>query len=166
MDWHGVDKLIHFAGIYPDVIVNIVGYSQKDVEISVPPNVHLFGFLDQARLKEVLKNTDVACGTLALHRKNMDEACPLKVREALAYGIPVVLGYRDTDLNGLELDTILRIPNTDDNVVSHAERIHTFAYNMVGKRVDRDLIRSRIDQVEKEKERLRFFVDVLSRTRE
>ncbi len=74
------------------------------------------GFLDRAGVMDVLMKTDVACGSLALHRNNMQEASPLKVREALAYGIPVLLGYKDTDLSNLQSEYILQIPNTEDNV--------------------------------------------------
>ena len=45
MKWHGVDKLMRFAEQAPDVIVNLVGYSAKDLETPSPPNVKLHGFL-------------------------------------------------------------------------------------------------------------------------
>jgi glycosyltransferase involved in cell wall biosynthesis len=163
MNWHGVDKLIKLAGLYPDLQVNIVGYSPRDVDVPVPPNVHLHGFLGREALREILSQTDVACGTLALHRKGMHEACPLKVREALACGIPVILGYKDTDLENVELETILRIPNTEDNVIQNAERIRKFAYEMIGKRVTIESVAPYLDQRQKEMTRLEFLQTVLKR---
>jgi glycosyltransferase involved in cell wall biosynthesis len=157
MKWHGVDKLIKFAEIYPDITVNIVGYSEKDVDQPVPPNLRLHGFLDRQGVRDVLANTDVACGSLALHRNNMQEASVLKVREALAYGIPVIIAFRDTDLHDVVLDTILHIPNTEDNVIENAERIRNFAYAMVGKRVDINSVAPYLDQNKKEATRLAFF---------
>ncbi len=165
MNWHGVDKLIRLAELYPEIIVNIVGYSQNDVDGSVPQNVRLHGFLSHQQVREVLRNTDVACGSLALHRNGMEEASVLKIREALSYGVPVILAYRDTDLYDVQSDTILQIPNTENNVIENAARIRQFAYDMMGKRVDRDLIGPRLDQGKKEKERLIFFEEVLSRAR-
>jgi len=165
MEWHGVDKLIKFAELYPEITVNIVGYSQMDVDGSVPQNVHLHGFLSQQRVREILMDTDVACGSLALHRNKMEEASVLKIREALSYDIPVILAYHDTDLHDVRSDTILQIPNTENNVIENAARIHQFAHAMMGKRVGRDAIGLRIDQAKKEKERLMFFEGVLSRAR-
>lgn len=69
MDWHGVDKLVALAESCPDLTVNVVGYSPEDVRGPVPQNVKLPGFLQQAELRTVLASSDVACGTLALHRK-------------------------------------------------------------------------------------------------
>lgn len=161
MNWHGVDKLIRFAEKYPDIIINIVGYSRADVEMQVPVNAILHGFLNRAQLREIYLTTDVACGTLGLHRKNMDEACPLKVREALAYGIPVMIAYHDTDLSEVTLDTILRIPNNENNVIENSEKIHKFAYAMMGKRVKVEKIYPYLDQQKKEQARLAFFKGIV-----
>jgi len=93
----------------------------------------------------------------------MEEACPLKTRECLAYGLPMVLPYADTDLKYLDADFLLKIPNKEDNIQSHGQAIHDFAYRMRGWRVDRDQI-TLIDQVAKEAERIRFFEEIISNT--
>ena len=162
MKWHGVDKLIKFAEICPDVTVNIVGYAQKDVDSPVPSNLHLHGFLNKDQVREVMLTTDIACGSLAVHRNEMEEASVLKIREALAYGLPVIIAYRDTDLNEVSLDTILRIPNTEENMIENAETIRKFAYNMMGKRVDINSVAPYLDQKQKEITRLVFFQKILS----
>lgn len=162
MNWHGVDKLLRFAQASPDVCVNIVGYSAGDVDMPIPPNVTMHGFLSYAQIREVFLKTDVACGTLALHRKNMQEACPLKVREAVLYGLPLLLAYHDTDLSEVNLPTILQIPNTEDNLVTHAEPIRRFARAMMGKRVDLDAVAPYLDQRKKEEARLAFFEQALA----
>jgi hypothetical protein len=165
MKWHGVDKLFRFAEVFPDITVNIVGYTEKDLDLPAPSNVHLHGFLDKQGVRAVLADTDVACGTLALHRNNMQEASVLKVREALMYGIPVIIAFRDTDLSKVELDTILRIPNTEENVLENAERIRTFAYNMIGKRVDINSVAPYLDQRKKEETRMFFLQKSLENER-
>jgi glycosyltransferase involved in cell wall biosynthesis len=162
MKWHGVDKLIKFAELSPDITVNIVGYSQKDVDMPVPPNLRLHGFLSKEQVREVLLTTDVACGSLALHRNEMEEASVLKIREALAFGLPVIIAYRDTDLNEVSLDTILRIPNTEGNMLENAEAIRKFAYDMMGKRVDINSVAPHLDQRQKEITRLAFFQKILN----
>lgn len=161
MKWHGVDKLMQFAEKTPDVFVNLVGYSEKDLGSPAPLNVKLHGFLDKQGVRDVLMQTDVALGTLALHRNQMQEASVLKVREALAYGIPVVIAFRDTDLHDVELETILRIPNTEKNVMENAERIRRFAYDMIGKRVNINSVAPYLDQRKKEGARLEFFKQII-----
>ncbi|KAA0262163.1 MAG: hypothetical protein EDM79_18240 [Chloroflexi bacterium] len=160
MKWHGVDKLMEFAEKTPDVLVNLAGYSEKDLHMPAPSNVKLHGFLDKEGIRDVLMQTDVALGTLALHRNQMQEASVLKVREALAYGIPVVIAYHDTDLHDVELDTILRIPNTERNVAENRERIRQFAYNMVGRRININTVAPHLDQRKKEETRLEFFEQI------
>jgi hypothetical protein len=160
MTWHGVDKLRWFAEQYPDITINIVGYRREDLLGDVPQNIRMHGFLPREQVREILKTTDAVFGTLALHRNDMEEASPLKVREAAAYGIPLILGYHDTDLSALQTDCILRIPNTEDNVRAYAAQIYDFAYRMKGRRLDVDAVEACIGYRHKEVERLRFFEEL------
>ena len=43
----------------------------------------------------------------------------------------------------LEYDWLLKIPNREDNVLTHAEAIRDFAYRMRGRRVDRAVVAGR-----------------------
>jgi glycosyltransferase involved in cell wall biosynthesis len=165
MAWHGVDKLVRLAEMYADLKINIVGYRPREVGRFLPANVKAYGFLDPLGVKDVLRETDVACGSLALHRNNMQEGSTLKVPEALAYGIPVLLGYHDTDLAGLKTECILQLPNTEDNVAANAEQIRSFAYRMRGRRIRREDISARIDQRAKEQDRLAFFDEIVRNSR-
>ena len=162
MTWHGVDKLLRLAGQYPDLTINIVGYRREDLTGDTPQNVRLHGFLPRERTREVLKTTDVVFGSLALHRNDMEEASPLKVREAAACGIPLILGYRDTDLSNWQTDCILHIPNTEDNAQTHAAQIRDFAYRMRGRRLDAETVAARIGHRQKEEDRLAFFEKILA----
>jgi len=139
----------------------VIGYSSDDYSGEIPKNMSFLGFLRQEKIRECLSRADVAVGTLALHRNNMDEGSPLKVREALGYGLPVIYAYQDTDLEDLDAEFLLRLPNTESNVVDNLDRIKAFAYAMRGKRVDRTLILERVDQKLKEEKRLDFFQKIL-----
>lgn len=161
MSWHGVDKLLPLAEQYPDLNISIIGYRREDFSREIPKNVHLHGYLEHEELEKVLAGVDAVFGTLALHRKKMEEASPLKVREALAYGIPVILAYRDTDLIDIDSDLFLFLPNTENNILDHAQAIHDFAFKVMGKRIERGLINERLDQSRKEETRLKFFSDIL-----
>jgi glycosyltransferase involved in cell wall biosynthesis len=162
MGWHGVDKLFPLAEQYPELTINIIGYRREDFETAIPPNVHLHGYLEHEDVKKILADTDVVFGTLALHRKKMEEASPLKVREALGYGIPVILAYVDTDFMDIKPDYFLFLPNSDDNVVKNAKLIRDFSFHAIGRRVDRALVAGRIDQRLKEEKRLAFFEEMIN----
>jgi glycosyltransferase involved in cell wall biosynthesis len=161
--WHGVDKLIDLAQMCPDLTVHVVGYERIDEVEHVPANVHLHGYLSSHEYVRLLRQSDVAVSTLALHRKDMQEASPLKTRECLAYGLPTVLAYTDTDLDRAAVDFLLKIPNKEDNIQTHAHAIREFAYRMRGRRADREFLKAYIDAGPKEAARLAFFEEQLHR---
>lgn len=152
--WQGVDKITRLAELCPDLDFDIIGYDDPG---STPHNLFFYGYLDNDKARVVLARDDVGLGTLALHRKSMQEASSLKTREYLAYGIPVIIPYKDTDLDDLKVDTILHIPNSEDSIERTWQTIRDFVYRMKGRRVERDLIIHRIDSRIKEKKRLEFF---------
>jgi len=100
---------------------------------------------------------DVAVGTLALYRKQMQEACALKVRRYLAYGLPVILGHVDTDFIGRDEWYILSLPNTATNVADGLDSIRKFVADVKGRRVPRGEVEPILSVSAKERERLSFF---------
>jgi hypothetical protein len=157
MAWHGVEKLVLFAQRFPDLFIDIVGYKSFNSISEIPSNIIFHGFQRGTQYEELLSSADAAIGTLSLHLKSMQEASPLKIRDCAARGIPCILPYKDTDLYDLECLEILNIPNTPDNITTHGVEIHDFVKRMRGKRLERSLVESRIDLVQKEKKRLDFF---------
>jgi hypothetical protein len=96
----------------------------------------------------------VALGSMALHRNLMNEASPLKVREYLAYGIPTIIGYHDTDFpDGHPF--ILELPNEENNVESNLDKIRRFVSEVKGRRIERETI-AHIDVKIKELQRFKF----------
>jgi glycosyltransferase involved in cell wall biosynthesis len=160
--WQGIEKLFQLAEKCPDLCIDIVGYGPEDISFDVPDNIKLYGFLPRSDYLKVFAKADVGIGTLSLHRKDMEEASPLKVREYLACGLPVILPYRDTDLHELNKDYILHIPNTPNNVIANIDQIRDFSYSMMGRRIDQKIILPLIDQLHKERERKKFFRSVLT----
>jgi len=160
MAWHGVEKLVRFAQHFPDIKVNIVGLESIEGYSRLPSNFILHGYKVEKEYEKLLSSADAAIGTLSLHLKGMQEASPLKIRDCAARGIPCILPYKDTDLFDLDCREILNIPNTPDNITTHAVEIHDFIERMQGKRLDRSLIESRIDMFQKEKQRVEFFSSI------
>jgi glycosyltransferase involved in cell wall biosynthesis len=157
--WNGEDKLWDLARKYPDLTIHMIGYNPGDIEVELPRNVILHGRVSVTKVRELLAVADVAIGTMALHRKQLEENSPLKVRESLGYGIPTIIAYLDTDLHGKGFDFLLELPNTENNVSANMDKIYEFAYRMRGLRADQKAIRPLIDQRVKEELRLDFFKD-------
>jgi glycosyltransferase involved in cell wall biosynthesis len=156
--WQGVDKLVDVAPRLPDWHVDLVGVGG----VHSVPGVTFHGFLPREEYEPILARADLAFGTLALHRKQMNETSALKVPTYLAYGLPTVIGYEDTNFVGAEPWYLLRLPNDESNVRDGLGRIRSFAREVKGRRVPRDEVAERISARSKEAARLSFFAAVLS----
>lgn len=158
--WHGLDKLVELAYRRPDWRFDIIGMDSDAWAIQAPPsNVVWHGALDRAGVVEVLATADVGVGTLALHRKSMNEACPLKVREYLAVGLPILYGYTDPDADDLGRYA-LRIENTETNVIDALDAIDAFVTRSRGVRVPRSAV-GHLDVAVKEGQRLALFDELV-----
>lgn len=155
--WHGVDKIQALAICFPEWEFDLVGIPAAALP-AAPANLHAHGRLAKSAYDTLLACADIAIGTLALHRNGMDEACPLKVREYLAHGIPTVIGYRDTDFPD-DAPFLLRLPNTEENVSTYTEEISQFVARMAGRRVPREAI-AQLDVRIKERQRLQFLAQL------
>jgi hypothetical protein len=154
--WHGIDKLVTLASMKRDWRFDIIGMGD---ETRVPlPNIAWHGPLERAAALGILARADVGVGTLALHRKGMNEACPLKVREYLAVGLPVMYANRDPDADLLD-SLALRIANTESNIVDELPRIEEFVGRCRGRRVTRSSV-AHIDVSRKERQRLALFEEL------
>jgi hypothetical protein len=160
--WHGVDKLVLLANLIPDIHIDIIGYNQLPQYAPLPKNITLHGYLSFEQYKKVLAMADVAISSLALHRVKLEEASPLKSRECLAFGLPLITAYTDTDLANHEYDFLLKIPNKEDNIQTSFSSIRDFAYRMQGHRVYRKQI-IELDQKAKEVKRINFFSEILEK---
>ena len=148
--WHGVDKILEIAGELPEFVFHIVGD-----DFPVPyDNIRCYGHVSWARLDELYRMMDIGLASLALHRINIDEISPLKTREYLAYGLPIISAYEDPDLDGC--DFVLQLPNTESGVRDSVMEIRRFAQKWKGKEIDMNVVRSRIDSGVKERQRIDF----------
>ncbi|MBN1561024.1 glycosyltransferase [candidate division KSB1 bacterium] len=153
-NWHGVDKILQMAEIFKDWLFYIIGTEKSHEKIL--PNVSFTGFLKKDDYSHIMCKADIGIGSLALHRKEMNEACTLKVREYLAYGLPIIIGYRDTDfMDGAPF--ILELENSENNVVNSISLIEQFVQKWKGKKVPRSKV-DKIDIYAKEQQRLNFMV--------
>ncbi len=159
--WHGIDQILWLADHFTLWHFDLIGVEASDPDLRGKslPNLSAHGLLNRTRYEKILAQSDIAIGTLALYRKKMDEASPLKVREYLAYGIPTIIGYQDTDFPQ-PVPYLLRLPNTPDGVREQVSAIEQFVNTWKGQRVPRQEI-THLDISLKEREKLLFFRKVL-----
>ena len=163
MAWHGVDRIVKIAEMTVDQLeFHIIGYGEKDFP-SFPKNIKFYGVLPYHKTADIISSCDIGLGTMALYRKEMEEACPLKVRECLAYGLPMILGYNDTAFIPKETpataeypDFILRIPNHSNDLKGDAKKVLQFSNKFFGKTISVEEVAPFIDVEFIEKRRLDF----------
>lgn len=98
--WHGVDRIIELIRHQSNWALVLVGPGLEQsyghmVEGDLIGRIAFLGEQVSEDLVCIYSMCDLALGSFALERKGMREAAPLKVREYLFYGLPVVIGYRD-----------------------------------------------------------------------
>jgi hypothetical protein len=162
-DWSGIDKMPELARALPDLDFVVIG-----AELSGPPNLRCFPVLPQDEADRVMRGCTVGIGPIALYRKGMHEASPLKSRNYLALGLPIIQAGEDTDLTADD-GCLLELPNTEDSLTNNLERIQEFAW-----RAFRDpslsqralaLAQGRLSLQAKESERLAFIARCLDASR-
>jgi len=165
--WHGLDKIWWLAKQLGHCKFHIVGPSRAECEAvwsDLPENVELHGYLSADKTAEVVSGADVGIGTLALHRKGMSEACPLKVRQYLAQGVPVIAGYKDPDIPE-SCSFYLQIPNHEANIQESIDDIGDFIARVKASKSVRLEARTFAEEnlsfSAKEERRLSFFERVL-----
>jgi glycosyltransferase involved in cell wall biosynthesis len=133
--WQGVEEIESLAVQLPTIDFHIVGYDGE----SSARNIFFHGVLSEERYFAIARDCVAAVGPMRIDLKGISEAAPLKVREYLALGLPVIINYHDVDLLG-DLDFVLEI-----DVVSHSksemnDKVLGFVDYWRGKRVQREQV--------------------------
>jgi glycosyltransferase involved in cell wall biosynthesis len=106
---HGYDRAIEtLANLDSRAELWLVGADESDArkanlmakEYGVHPSVRTFPWMRGEKMANLVSAADIGLGPLALDRKEMREAQPLKVRTYLGLGLRVVINYNDPELPG------------------------------------------------------------------
>ncbi|MEO6810607.1 MAG: glycosyltransferase [Isosphaeraceae bacterium] len=116
-DWVDVDLMAWVAERYPDGSLVVLGKAATDVSaLERLPNVHLLGRVPYADLPAYCKGFDVALNPFRISELTLN-ANPLKVREYLAAGLPVV----STAIPEVEVLGLCRIGGDEDAFLAEIE---------------------------------------------
>lgn len=158
--WHGIDKIIRLAGQTRDrLFFHIVGPGRK----GFPPsrNVRFYGYLSRNEYEKVVEHCDIGISALALHRKNMGVTSAIKLLEYLAYGLPSIVGYRETVFEEKGYPGwILKLENSESNTDDNLEKIVDFCYQYKNRVLKKTEVAEYIDSGSIEKRRLDFFFQI------
>lgn len=153
--WHGMDIISAWSERLTEFDFHIVGISGVNTK-----NLFYHGYLVKSEYLKVLNKCHICIGSLALYRNSMEEACPLKVREYLAYGFPIIIGYKDTSFLLNEAKFILSLEKDD---LFNYDKIKSFIYEMKSNIVSRDNIQV-ISTKNLENQRFNFMSNLYNKT--
>ncbi|WP_066164456.1 glycosyltransferase family protein [Aliarcobacter cryaerophilus] len=135
--WQGLDRVLKGLINYSSNIkinIKLIGkipkeYDELIIKLQNKNNIYIIlkDYVEPKNLNIEYDNQHLAIGTLTQFRTNMQESCPLKVREYIASGIPFIYAYNDSDLNGSEYFT-LKLESNDnpidfEKVIEFAKKI-------------------------------------------
>ncbi len=151
--WHGLEEVYGLARQRSDWQFDIIGAMAPQGQ-GPRPNVTHHGELGSSDYVPILANATVGLSTLALYSKGMQEASPLKSREYLARGLPVIGAYEDTDIPD-DSPVYLKLPNRAGALIERLPQVEMFVDGWRGRRVEHADIRF-LDTSVKEAQRLEF----------
>ena len=157
--WQGTEQLYDLARQLPKSMFHIVGPGASTMRS--PSNVVLHGELSSEDYRQIAESCSVAFSTLGQNITGMSEASPLKSREYLAMGLPVIGRYLDTDLSR-NFDFYLELPCNTRPLTDFINEIMDFTAKWHGRRVPRSQIINLIGSAQKEQQRVQIFEQVIS----
>ncbi|MFT7155115.1 MAG: hypothetical protein ACI8Q1_000115 [Parvicella sp.] len=161
LPWHGLDKVLMLARHFTKYDFHLVGPNLQLAESNFKHgNLIYHGFLSKTELNDIYERMDIGIGSLSLYLYELTEACPLKTREYLAHGLPVVLGYKDSDISDSD-EFALNLGSFPNNVLDNLDRIEEFIDSWKGRSIPTVEVKERIDYQMKEDQRLLFFTSLL-----
>lgn len=161
LPWHGLDIIVKLSNKIPSIHFHIIGFKSETLDSK---NLTTHGYLDKESYINIINECDVAIGSLALFRNKMDEACPLKVREYLSLGIPIIISFLDTAFEPNSYpDWVLRLENNEEKILNSTVKIEDFVKKMKGYRIPKEEVYNFISTSVLEKKRITYLKEVLTR---
>ncbi len=159
--WHGLDRLDALARRVPDadwVVIapaHLAEWATGALGAGSP--VRVVASTSRIHYDEVLTTLDATVGTMALDRRGLEEAAPLKVRDSVSAGIPVLLPYRDTNLDPADDPAVLRIDPRNADAAAH--RVRSWLPGLTGRRLTQGT-RDLVDLRSVEERRVQFLTGI------
>ena len=159
MAWHGVGKVLELAKLLHQFHFKIVGYYKEDFPTLSLENVTFFGWVEKKELEKIYASSHFGIGSFGNYLVGKKIDSTLKVREYLAYGLPVILGHIDVDFHDSKF---VKKVTDETNGFLDVEMIVGFIEDYKSHIVSHKEI-EKIKSEKKEMERLTFFESIIGR---
>lgn len=143
-DWHGLDLLINAVkksneNFVIHIVGKVNGIDYKNMITDKRFKYH--GLLTDDKILIIAEQCWLGLGSFALYRKNMKQACTLKVREYLSMGLPTYSGYEDIFPH---IFKFYKFDSIDiDKIVRYSKEIRKYSKN--------DIIKDALPYISKDK---------------
>jgi hypothetical protein len=159
-NWHGLDRLSALAAELPGadwvVVVPADLSAWAGSELGQGTTVQVVATSSRPEYDAAIARFDGAMGTLALDRRGLSEAAPLKVRDYAASGIPLLLPYRDTNLAAADDPAVAQVDPRDRGTTVRVVR--EWLAHVPGNRLA-EATRALVDLGPIERRRMEFLAD-------
>jgi glycosyltransferase involved in cell wall biosynthesis len=147
--WHGLDLLIRSTQTSRVPFkLHLIGEITQDQResIGLDRRYIIHGRRTIAEISALVPRCWIGLSSFALYRKKMTQACTLKVREYLRYGIPVYSGHRDVFDNQVEF---YRCGECDiDSIIQFAHKVRSLSRKEVSEKartyIDKSILLKRL----------------------
>ena len=92
--WHGLDMIIDDLSLFKNVGLLIIGPADK-MPTNLPSFCHNLGACNSDTIAATLSHCDFGFGPFRWDKINITEGSPLKTREYLCNGVPIIVNYHD-----------------------------------------------------------------------
>jgi hypothetical protein len=154
--WNGLDRLKNLAMEFPNLQFHVVGVTGTG-----PNNIVWYPNLYNESLSRLYEKIDIGISTLSINKMNLVEAAPLKSRNYLAHGLPVVGAYKDSAIEeNSKFFMEIKFDPATDKLINKSEFLEFIKF-WQGKRVIKsDLLC--IESSNVERQRIHYFEHLLS----
>jgi glycosyltransferase involved in cell wall biosynthesis len=145
--WHGLDLLLDsLSRSNLDIVLYIIGNTSKEDSLTIESligashyKISHFAYLAPDSLAKLYAECHLGISSLALTRNNMFEACPLKSREYLRFGLPVAGNYIDNEVAN---PFYQRVSPSIDSIYSAFRRVSSISKANIAQYASMNLSRS------------------------
>lgn len=124
--WQGLDRVLRGMAEYHgdrQIELHVAGNLDSSTKrliqlLGITDKVVSHGYLVGKELDKLFDISDLAIGTLGMHRKHLTYGSTLKVREYMARGMPFIISYKDEDISS-DLPYVFYAPADDSPLNFH-----------------------------------------------
>ena len=117
--WHGLHQILDEIKSLPLTQLLIIGPLEKSPK-NLPKNCHAINSCNLETLYSIFDLCDYGFGPYRWDLIGIKEGCPLKSREYLSYGLPIIVNYQDCAGDFDELKPYIYDRRTNEKIIERA----------------------------------------------